>query len=127
MTKRCIPCLATTDEQLCCSDSSSPNKCRVATGKSLTSYAALFIRARFIVLTLLVVSTATADEGMWLFDDLPVDVLKARYGFEPPRDWARHVMLSSVRFNSEGSASFVSSSGLVLTYLHRHGTRILAR
>jgi len=31
---------------------------------------------------------------------------------------ARHVMLSSVRFNSGGSASFVSSTGLVLTNHH---------
>jgi len=61
---------------------------------------------------------AAADEGMWLFSDLPKDYLKKEYGFEPDDAWARHVMLSSVRFNSGGSASFVSSTGLVLTNHH---------
>jgi hypothetical protein len=55
---------------------------------------------------------------MWLFNDLPVSELKSQYGFEPSEDWARHVMLASVRFNSGGSASFVSSTGLVLTNHH---------
>ena len=59
-----------------------------------------------------------ADEGMWLFNDLPGEHLKTKYGFEPTEPWARHVMLSSVRFNSGGSASFVSSTGLVLTNHH---------
>jgi len=61
---------------------------------------------------------ASADEGMWLFNDLPKEHLKTEYGFEPTDEWARHVMLSSVRFNSGGSASFVSSTGLVLTNHH---------
>ena len=59
-----------------------------------------------------------ADEGMWLFNDLPREVLHSKYGFEPQEDWVRHVMLASVRFNSGGSASFVSSRGLVLTNHH---------
>ncbi len=59
-----------------------------------------------------------ADEGMWLFNDLPQAELQSRYGFTPSADWARHVMLSSVRFNSGGSASFVSSNGLVITNHH---------
>ncbi|MBC8870668.1 MAG: S46 family peptidase [Planctomycetes bacterium] len=61
---------------------------------------------------------ASADEGMWLFNDLPKEHLKTKYGFEPSDEWAQHVMLSSVRFNSGGSASFVSSTGLVLTNHH---------
>ncbi len=59
-----------------------------------------------------------ADEGMWLFNDLPKTHLQQKYGFKPDEEWARHVMLSSVRFNSGGSASFVSSTGLVLTNHH---------
>ncbi|MCA9213276.1 MAG: S46 family peptidase [Planctomycetales bacterium] len=62
--------------------------------------------------------SAIADEGMWLFEDLPVDYLKSKYGFAPTEEWAEHVRLSSVRFNSGGSASFVSSQGLVLTNHH---------
>lgn len=62
--------------------------------------------------------TTTADEGMWLFNDLPTQLLQEKYGFTPTDEWAEHVMLSSVRFNTGGSASFVSSEGLVLTNHH---------
>jgi hypothetical protein len=58
------------------------------------------------------------DEGMWLFTDLPREHLKNVHGFEPSAEWAEHVRLSSVRFNSGGSASFVSSNGLVITNHH---------
>jgi hypothetical protein len=63
-------------------------------------------------------STARADEGMWLFNALPKKQLASKYKFEPTQEWIDHVMLSSVRFNSGGSASFVSSNGLVLTNHH---------
>ena len=59
-----------------------------------------------------------ADEGMWLFNALPKAQLKTVHQFEPTQEWLDHVMLSSVRFNSGGSASFVSSQGLVLTNHH---------
>lgn len=62
--------------------------------------------------------TVSADEGMWLFNDLPLKTLKERYDFEPTQEWADHIRLSSVRFNSGGSGSFVSSTGLVLTNHH---------
>ena len=61
---------------------------------------------------------ASGDEGMWLYNDLPAGVLKERYGFEVTPEWSQHLMLSSVRFNSGGSGSFVSSNGLVLTNHH---------
>ncbi len=69
-------------------------------------------------IVLAVCRPAAADEGMWLFNDLPVEQLKTKYGFEPTDAWSRHVMLASVRFNSGGSASFVSGTGLVLTNHH---------
>ena len=59
-----------------------------------------------------------ADEGMWLFNAVPKAQLKVAHNFEPTQAWLDHVMLSSVRFNSGGSASFVSSQGLVLTNHH---------
>jgi hypothetical protein len=59
-----------------------------------------------------------ADEGMWVFNNLPRKILKEKYGFEPTDAWVDHVMKSSVRFNSGGSGSFVSSTGLVLTNHH---------
>lgn len=75
------------------------------------------IAAACLASTLTVVP-ASADEGMWLFNDLPKTQLAEKYGFTPSEAWAEHVMRASVRFNSGGSASFVSSTGLVLTNHH---------
>lgn len=62
--------------------------------------------------------SASADEGMYLFNDLPKDLLQKKHGFQPTQSWADHLRLSSVRFNSGGSGSFISSDGLVLTNHH---------
>ena len=59
-----------------------------------------------------------ADEGMWTFDNLPLQQLQQRYGFTPDQAWLDHVRLASVRFNDGGSGSFVSPHGLVLTNHH---------
>ena len=61
---------------------------------------------------------ALGDEGMYLFNDLPTDRLKSDHNFVPTDQWADHLRLSSVRFNSGGSGSFISSDGLVLTNHH---------
>ena len=66
----------------------------------------------------LAVLPAAADEGMWLFNNPPLKLLKTKYGFEPSRSWMLHVERSSVRFNSGGSGSLVSSNGLVMTNHH---------
>ncbi len=78
------------------------------------------MRRAVMVLSLQAVflTTAIADEGMWLFNALPTTKLKEKYKFEPTETWTKHLMLSSVRFNSGGSASFISSNGLVLTNHH---------
>jgi len=61
---------------------------------------------------------ATADEGMWLYNEPPKDKIKAKYGFELTQEWLDHVRLSSVRFNNGGSGSFVSADGLTFTNHH---------
>ncbi|HMC10900.1 MAG TPA: S46 family peptidase, partial [Pirellulaceae bacterium] len=71
-------------------------------------------------------SPCSGDEGMWLYNQFPKQMLKAKYGFEPSEDWLKHVRLSSVRFNSGGSGSFVSSKGLVMTN-HHVGADALAK
>lgn len=63
-------------------------------------------------------SMARPDEGMWLFDALPLQTLKEKYGFEPSQEWVDHVRLGSVRFDTGGSGSFVSPNGLVMTNHH---------
>jgi peptidase S46-like protein len=77
---------------------------------------------RLFVLALIVtaagLSSAAADEGMWLFTNPPLKQLKEKYHFEPTPQWLEHLQKSSVRFNSGGSGSFVSSNGLCITNHH---------
>ena len=62
--------------------------------------------------------TLVGDEGMWLFNQPPRELLKANYGFNASSQWLEHVQKASVRFNSGGSGSFVSKEGLVLSNHH---------
>jgi hypothetical protein len=59
-----------------------------------------------------------SDEGMWLYNDPPHQLLKEKYGFEPTDVWLEHMQKSSVRFNNGGSGSFVSADGLILSNHH---------
>jgi hypothetical protein len=70
--------------------------------------------------------SARADEGMWLFNDLPRGILRERHGFEPTAAWIDGLERASVRFNNGGSGSFVSPTGLVLTN-HHVGSDTLAK
>jgi hypothetical protein len=68
----------------------------------------------------LVASAALAfgDEGMWLFNNPPLQQLKQKYNFEPTPQWLEHLQKASVRFNSGGSGSFISANGLCITNHH---------
>src|SRR5687768_13261808 len=61
---------------------------------------------------------ARADEGMWLYNAVPVAAIKKAYGFEPSKEWIENLQKASVRINSGGSASFISPDGLVITNHH---------
>ncbi len=61
---------------------------------------------------------ATAAEGMWTLDNLPLQQLQTNYGFIPTSEWVNKVMRSSVRLAQGCSGSFVSANGLVMTNHH---------
>src|SRR6516162_1231043 len=88
--------------------------------KTLSRHMRLQMVPLFAVCSLVLFRTAaaTADEGMWTFDNPPSKQLQERYNFTPTREWLDHVRLSSVRFNDGGSGSFVSPRGLALTNHH---------
>lgn len=55
---------------------------------------------------------------MWTFETPPKEWFKEAYGFEPGEEWFEDVRLSSLRFASWCSASFVSPNGLIMTNHH---------
>jgi hypothetical protein len=71
-----------------------------------------------LLLCLFLGAPLLADEGMWLFNDLPLERLKEKYGFTPPPGWSERLMRAAVRLSSGGSGAFVSGEGLVLTNHH---------
>jgi V8-like Glu-specific endopeptidase len=61
--------------------------------------------------------TARADEGMWTFDNFPIQTVNQRYGTRLDQAWLDRVRNASVRIQG-CSASFVSKDGLILTNWH---------
>jgi hypothetical protein len=62
-------------------------------------------------------SPARADEGMWTFDNFPIQTVNDKYGTHIDQAWLDHVRNSAVRING-CSASLVSGEGLILTNWH---------
>jgi Peptidase S46 len=73
----------------------------------------------FVALLGLFISANTlfADEGMWPYNLVPKDKIKAKYGVDLSPQFLDHLRLASVRTGG-GSASFVSPDGLVFTNHH---------
>jgi len=70
------------------------------------------------ILSLTLAFGAAADEGMWLFNQPPRQILRERYQFDATDAWLDHLQKASVRFNSGGSGSFVSADGLLISNHH---------
>ncbi|HEY5912334.1 MAG TPA: S46 family peptidase [Verrucomicrobiae bacterium] len=66
----------------------------------------------------LLAATLQADEGMWLYNHPPRELIRQRYGFDLDPAWLEHLQKASVRFGNGGSAEFVSEEGLVLSNHH---------
>jgi peptidase S46-like protein len=75
-----------------------------------------FVITIFLLGTLAV--TGRADEGMWLYNQPPRQLLKDRYQFDATDEWLEHLQKSSIRFNSGGSGSFLSENGLLISNHH---------
>ncbi len=65
----------------------------------------------------LLVLPALADDGMWLFNKPPKDLIQKKYGFTVTPEFLDHLRLSSISFGG-ASGSFISPDGLVLTNHH---------
>ena len=61
---------------------------------------------------------APGDEGMWLFNQPPRQLLRDHYHFDATDAWLRHLQKASIRFNSGGSGSFISRDGLLISNHH---------
>jgi hypothetical protein len=59
---------------------------------------------------------AVADDGMWTFDNPPLDQVRQRYGVSLTPELLAHLQRSAVHYGA--SASFVSPQGLMLTNHH---------
>ncbi|MDR3416378.1 MAG: S46 family peptidase [Nevskia sp.] len=71
-----------------------------------------------VVTALLAPLAASAAEGMWTLDRLPLKHLQAEYGFAPDAAWVQHAQRSAVRIAGGCSGSFVTPQGLVMTNHH---------
>ncbi len=76
------------------------------------------LRPLRLAAALLLALPVLADDGMWLLNQPPLDLLRERHGFTPPAGWLEHVQRASVRLNNGGSGSFASADGLIVTNHH---------
>lgn len=70
-----------------------------------------------LILICLLVVPISADEGMWPFNQIPKDAVNQKYKFEVTSDFLDNLRLASVHIGN-GSGSFVSPTGLLLTNQH---------
>ncbi|NBO90701.1 MAG: S46 family peptidase [Planctomycetia bacterium] len=75
-------------------------------------------RIGFLVVMILGGVEVRADEGMWLLNAPPREVLQKRHGFDLSDEFITRAMKGSVRLNNGGSGGFVSAEGLIVTNHH---------
>lgn len=72
----------------------------------------------FLASTVLISSPALADEGMWTFDNFPIDAVNKEYATDIDQAWLDHIRGAAVRLSTGCSASVVDGQALVLTNNH---------
>ena len=68
--------------------------------------------------TIILTSSAIADEGMWTIDNFPADQIQQRYGVTINDDWLQSAQLATTRLENGCTGSFASPDGLILTNNH---------
>src|ERR1022692_3834310 len=75
------------------------------------------MKLRSLLLLCALAVPVMADEGLWLFNQFPKDVVKQKYNVDVTDQFLENLRLASVRIGG-GTGSFVSAQGLVLTNHH---------
>jgi hypothetical protein len=83
------------------------------TNRSWSAQARAFAAPALLAITSL---AAHADDGMWTFDNPPVDQVQQRYGVTLTPGLLKHLQHAAVNYGASGS--FVSANGLMLTNHH---------
>jgi len=76
------------------------------------------MKKKLLLCLILAPMIASAAEGMWTFDNPPIEQMKKEIGWAPDANWLEHTMQSSARLALGCSGSFVSPNGLVLSNHH---------
>ncbi len=76
------------------------------------------MRILIAVMAAMVSLSASADEGMWTFDNPPRATITEKYGVTVDAAWLDRVRLATVRLEGGCTGSFISADGLVLTNHH---------
>jgi hypothetical protein len=80
----------------------------------MSVYSRLFVATLLLALSI----PASADEGMWTFQNFPRSTVKEKYGVDIDANWLRRIQRSITRHETGCSGSFISPQGLVLTNHH---------
>ncbi len=87
-------------------------------GARISGKVAAVRKTILFLLLVLPLRPGRGDEGMWLLNQPPRELLKTKYTFNLDDAWLERTMKASVRFNNGGSGGFVSPAGLVVTNHH---------
>ena len=85
--------------------------------RNMTFSASMAVLGMAFAMASVPASSARAEEGMWTFDNFPIQTVNQTYGTRIDQSWLDRVRESAVRLQG-CSASFVSGEGLILTNHH---------